>query len=1228
MMRDDTDRGFGGTERFELVRSLGEGGMGLVYEAKDRESGQQVALKLLRISSPDLLARFKSEFREFQSLSHPNLVSLGELHQHRGSWFFTMELVEGPSFLEYVRGLETTIGKNDVTLVAPPTPIAATSDSGDWQVPGALNPVRLRSALVELAHGLEALHASGKVHRDLKPQNVRVTPQGRVVIIDFGLAIDMAGKVGQVDNDIVGTAAYMSPEQAAGRHITPASDWYAVGVMLYEAITGKLPYAGSAHQLLLSKQVDSATPVLSLAPDCPAELAQLTDALLRHQPSERPGAAEIRRVLEAGMGAVANSSRPSFSSTASFVGRVAESERLLALARQVQSEGTRVAVVVGESGLGKTSLTKQVARQILREDPQAWVIEGACYEREATPYKGLDGAIDMLAARLEQLPRGEVEALVPPTANLLAEFFPVLNRVHAFAAAKAQDRQGDDPLALRAELFRALRDLVVRVARRRRVVVLLDDVQWADADTWLALDAVMRPPDAPRILLLATLRAEPTEQEEWHGRLTQQLGQLEWLPLKRMSQAESEQLVRTVADRLGIQPKVRDIAAESGGNPLFIDALVRSGQSAGELSLNDALWERARQLSPEAMRVLEVVALSNGPIIQEVVSRAAELEFAAFNRHVGALRVSRLVHSGGTRTSDKITAHHDRVRTAIRAKLPVDRRIDIHRRTALALESLRGGKDFEALAWHWEHAGELARAAVAAEAAGDAAMKRLAFERAASHYRSALGIAGHSEKNAAQLKTKLAEALIQAGRGAEAASALRDAAASAPTTVALEMRRRAAEQLLRSGHIQEGLKAFEEVLAIVGEEIPQSEQRALLKLLWSRARLKMRGLKFKAKPIEEVSPIEVMRVDATHSVAQSLSTVDLVKGAELQTRSLMLALRLGDTQRVARALLYDVGLLSTGGSKAERASMALFNEASAMAEKVDDPNMRALPTFIRGVIAFQNTQWRSAADSFERALDLYLRLGLAAHWEISSVRIFLLSAWFYLGRFDKFLPEVPRLLEECARRGDVYGTTNLRMTHFCGYWLAADRPSDVHQQVDAALAEWVPQGYLSQHYYALVARVTALLYEQRYADAENLMAREWPHFQKSLLPRVQFLRIESAHLRGRVALTVGNRDVVDQMVSALRREKTPMALSLASLLAGAQAYASGDRAGALSVYQTAAQELRALEIGIYAKAAQWRAALWRQEQQEAFQVERELSAQGFLRPERYLAVHAPETGES
>ena len=292
---------FRGTTRFRLVRFIGRGGMGVVYEAFDEVNGIPVAVKLLPIVSPDLLLRFKREFRTVADVRHPNLVRLGELVSDGSQWFFTMELVNGIDLATYVRGADPArlagakaAGPGAGVPRSGPTLPGGPARDLDGTIGVGYREDRLRLTLAQLARALAALHAAGCVHRDVKPTNVLVTPEGRAVLLDFGLVRESSTETTFTG---AGTPEYMAPEQVAQAAVTGAADWYALGVILFELLTGQLPFRGLSHEILYRKQYGRPPKVAEIAREAPADLAALCDGLLEPDPQLRWSVARVLEVL-------------------------------------------------------------------------------------------------------------------------------------------------------------------------------------------------------------------------------------------------------------------------------------------------------------------------------------------------------------------------------------------------------------------------------------------------------------------------------------------------------------------------------------------------------------------------------------------------------------------------------------------------------------------------------------------------------------------------------------------------------------------------------------------------------------------------------------------------------------------------------------------------------------------------------------------------------------------
>ena len=257
-----------------------------------RRRGELVALKTMRRVDPIALVRFKQEFRSLSDITHPNLVNLYELFAVEDRWFFTMELVEGGDFVSLCEE-PARAGFVPRRLAGSPTTGPRPLERGrrkraNRRQARLFDEARLRDALSQLAEGIRCLHQSGKLHRDIKPPNVLVTAEGRVVLLDFGLTADLESLARQqaVDRQIVGTVGHMSPEQSAGRPITAASDWYSVGVMLYEAMTGRLPFAARRTRCSSPNRRSRPRRPIHSSTGLPEDLVRLCVALLDRDPAK------------------------------------------------------------------------------------------------------------------------------------------------------------------------------------------------------------------------------------------------------------------------------------------------------------------------------------------------------------------------------------------------------------------------------------------------------------------------------------------------------------------------------------------------------------------------------------------------------------------------------------------------------------------------------------------------------------------------------------------------------------------------------------------------------------------------------------------------------------------------------------------------------------------------------------------------------------------------------
>src|SRR5580704_4147081 len=272
-------------DSYEIIAPLGAGGMGEVYRARDGTLKREVAIKVLPeywSRDPERLRRFEQEARATAALNHPNIVSIFHVGQCDGSPYIVTELLQGETLRDRLRK----------------------------------GPMRLREVLdhgVELARGLAAAHDAGIVHRDLKPDNIFVTKDGRLKILDFGLAKLDPAKAASSDGEtvtvqpqshpghVVGTVGYMSPEQVRGQAADARSDIFAVGVILYEMLTGKPAFRKSTSADTMSAILNEDPPAVSqIAPTVPPGLQRIVNRCLAKNPAQRlQHASDLEFALEA-----------------------------------------------------------------------------------------------------------------------------------------------------------------------------------------------------------------------------------------------------------------------------------------------------------------------------------------------------------------------------------------------------------------------------------------------------------------------------------------------------------------------------------------------------------------------------------------------------------------------------------------------------------------------------------------------------------------------------------------------------------------------------------------------------------------------------------------------------------------------------------------------------------------------------------------------------------------
>jgi serine/threonine protein kinase/tetratricopeptide (TPR) repeat protein len=1236
------------SRRFEIVRVLGQGGMGVVYEARDREREATVALKMLRSIGAQAKVLLKQEFRALQGIHHPNLVSLGELLEDDGEIFFTMELVVGEDFIEHVRptskpgpAQHAALRETDVeTRVSGGADVPREPGNWHWleRRGERFDEARLREAFLKLARGLDALHAADKIHRDIKPSNVLVTAGGRVVILDFGVVLDVAR--GEREGAVVGTAHFMAPEQAAGGRVGPEADWYSVGAMLYLALTGFFPFQLAPEVALDFKQaVEPTRPSLVAGEPIPEDLEALCVDLLRLDPAERPTGAEVRRRLES---ARISGDAPPSSRSSGFVGRGDEMLRLHAALAEVRGGAAVSVVVEGESGMGKSALVRHFLASI---EGDALVLSGRCYARESVPYKGVDEIGEALGRWLAGLSTERAATLLPPNASLLGDLFPALrlstprgrsSRPSA-PTSSSRTRDAGDPLRVRAQVFTALRELLSRIAREQPVALVIDDLQWADADGLALLEAILRPPDAPPLLFLATIRRDPEATSDAAGALP---GARRTITIGRLPPGEARALTSLLlgaAAALGA-PEVVDVAAlaeEGGGHPLFLDALVRHRLSrsgdAGPVRLDDALRARIQRLDPAARRLIEVVAIAGRPIPARIAAQAADVLAGDLSPALAALRADNLASTAGIGPGETVEPFHDRVREAVLGTIEGPRKRALHGKIALGLEAW-GGADLEALTLHFRDAGDAERSSAYAARAGDQAASALAFDRAAELYRAAHALYPRDRAERRDLLIKLGDALANAGRGAQAAEAYLGASRAAEADLGIELRRRAAENLIRAGQIDEGVACLDGVMAAVGLGGSATPARAIASLLFRRAQLGLRGITFTERHPNELAQRELTRLDVSYSASASILLVDVMRGVAWQSRHLILALDAGEPRRAARALAVEACLAAFEGESSAPRVAEVLTAAKAAAARVEDPHINGLIEGAMGLSHFFSGRFRLAINSCDRVEVIFRDRG--GVWEQALTLVHGVWALWLLGDIAEMRRRIEVHLRDADARGDRYVALYLRGNVGNCAWLVVDDVDQAERAIEATFTAWKGTTFDAHCACELTARANLDLYRGDGASAHRRVLASASAVARTSAPRIQFVRISLAHLAGRAALAAAQgapqpRALLADAASAaarIERERAAWGLPLADLLRAGVASARGDRDGAITVLDRAVRGFHAADMALHDAVARRRLGALLGGDEGAAMTRKAttwMEAQGIVKPDRITALLAP-----
>ena len=1008
---------------YRLLERIGEGGHGIVYRALDSRTQTVVALKTSKDRREGHFASIRRELDSLRQLRHSGIVRVLDGGVVDGRPWYAMELHEGDTLAERLSGEGPGSSPSSVeggaveastqTLTRTVSSSSPASSPTDLRPGGAapaigtrrpqvLDPEHLRRLLTlfrQLCAPLAYLHGERFVHRDLKPSNIFIRTDGTPVIMDFGLVVLLQREAGRETVGVIpargGTLGYVSPEQLRGERVDARADLFALGCIMYQAFTGRLPFVARDSAALADLHARSPPePPQSLVHGLPLELDRLILRMLAFRPRERVGhASDVAAVL----GRLGGDDWPRADDPAPrpylYRPELAGREALVRSAEthlgRLNERRGGVLLLSGESGIGKSSALVEVAR--IAEMEGIRVVSGECVSltagesadvRRGGPLHPFRPLLVAVADRCMAQGEAATERLLGDRRAILLSCEPLLGAVPAAGGA---ERVPDLPTeAARRRLLEALAETVAAYAAEAPLLLIIDDLQWAD-DLSLAFLEFLPPAYFANnpVLIVAAFRSEEASPEI---RRIAELGHVDVVRLDRLdARAVRSMTEDMLGDRNVPQTFVQMLSQEAAGSPFIISEYLRAAVEFGLLardpsgrwlvartteaggslplpsSLRDLVARRLGGLSKDAQLIVEAASVlgreSEQSAVAAIAAKVGEMDEEAFLRALDSLRTREILEDGAP---GALRFSHDKLREIAHEQIEPGRRRLLHAHAGWHLAGATSGPDRSGvsarLAHHFEQAGEIEEAARYLQDAGEFASRRFANRETVSFFGRA--------------------ALLEKTSGLER-----------EVPVLARRERLLGEAFQGLGEPAIALRHLLEAARLLHSRLPSTGLGLVARCLWEVVRETARRVVPESEEPERSRPDFTRLIEASRVFHRLPSVCYYVTGDLNQVlcaalMNLSLAEAIGPSPELAMAM---AGIHLTAGLVPLRWVAAYYGQQSrSMLAVLDDPSAATWVLFNTAAYAMGTCQWDVVLEQTAEIRRVAHQIGFHRRWEEST----------------------------------------------------------------------------------------------------------------------------------------------------------------------------------------------------------------------------------------------------